>query len=317
MMAKTRKHSADVRRNSSVGLRAEIQRNGTLYLMALPALLAVLVFNYGPLFGLVIAFQDFSPFRGVLGSDWVGLGNFSEAVNNPFFWPALRNSLTIAGLKLALGFPTAIVLALMLNEVRIKWFKVTVQTASMMPFLISWVVAGMIFRAILSSDGLLNDLRRYTFGLEPISFLSDAGRFLWVIILQDIWKYAGYYAVLYLAAISSIDPALYEAAEMDGANRWQQTRFITLPGISNTMVTLLLISVGYLISAGFEQLYVMGSASVYSTGDILETFTLRLGLSQGNYGLATAVGLFQGAISLLLVLSANAIAKRVRGAGLF
>lgn len=297
--------------------KLRMPKNWQYYAMALPALIAILVFGYGPLFGLVIAFQKFSPFRGVTGSEWIGLENFRSAFANPFFWNAFRNSLVISSLKLAIGFPTAIVLALLLNEVRIKWFKSIVQTASILPFFISWVVAGTMFRALLAPDGLLNQIRQTMLGLETILILSDPLRFLWTIVLQDTWKYAGYFAVLYLAAIAAIDTSLYEAAEVDGASRWQQTRFITLPGISNTMLTLFIVLVGYLVSAGFEQIYVMYSVSVYSTADILETFTLRLGLRQSNYGLATAVGLFQGLISITLVLTANFIARRVRKEGLF
>jgi ABC-type polysaccharide transport system permease subunit len=288
-----------------------------LYLMALPAIVAILVFGYGPLFGLAIAFQKFSPFRGISGSDWIGFENFRDAFANPFFWTAFRNSLVISALKLAIGFPTAIILALLLNEVRLRWFKSLVQTASILPFFISWVVAGTMFRAFLAPDGLVNEVRQVLLGLDSVLILSDPLRFLWTIVLQDTWKYAGYFAVLYLAAIAAIDTSLYEAAEVDGASRWQQTRFITLPGISNTMITLFIVLVGYLVSAGFEQIYVMYGVAVYSTADILETFTLRLGLRQSNYGLATAVGLFQGVISLSLVLVANFIARRVRREGLF
>lgn len=299
------------------GLVGRVARHWPLYLMALPALASVLIFGYGPLFGLSIAFLEFSPFRGVFGSDWVGLGNFKDAFGNPFFWTALRNSVVISALKLAIGFPTAITLALLLNEVRLKWFRSVVQTASILPFFISWVVVGAMFRSLFAPDGLANEVQTNLLGLQPTVFLSDPGRFLWIVVLQDTWKYAGYFAVLYLAAMAAIDPTLYEVAEVDGATRWQQTRFITLPGISGTMVTLFVVLVGYLVSAGFEQIYVMYSVSVYSTADILETFTLRLGLRQSNYGLATAVGLFQGAISLSLVLLANLLARRFRREGLF
>jgi ABC-type polysaccharide transport system permease subunit len=285
--------------------------------MAVPALASLAVFGYGPLFGVSVAFLDFSPFRGVFGSDWVGLENFRRAFQSPYFWSAFRNSVVISALKLAIGFPTAIVLALLLNEVRSRWFKVSVQTATILPFFISWVVAGTMFRALLAPDGLVNEVRAAALGAAPLDFLSDPVRFLWTIVLQDTWKYAGYFAVLYLASMATIDPTLYEAAQVDGATRWQQARFITLPGISATMVTLFVVLVGYLISAGFEQVYVMYSVSVYATADILETFTLRLGLRQNDYGLATAVGLFQGVISVALVLVANALARRYRREGLF
>lgn len=315
--AKLDARSAPPKPSRTGGWRGDLRHNWPLYLMALPAVAAVLVFSYGPLFGLVIGFLDYSPFLGFSGSEWVGWENFRTAFNNPFFTTALRNSLVISSLKLALGFPAAIVLALLLNEARLRWLKVTVQTASILPFFISWVVVGTMFRALLGTDGALNEVRTSLLGWPSVSYLSDPAAFRWVIIFQDVWKGAGYGAVLYLAAMSSIDTALYEAAEVDGASRWQQARHITLPGITGTMITLFVIAVGYLASAGFEQIYVMYNVSVLSTADILETLTLRLGLEQSDYGLATAVGLFQGVISLTLVGLANFIVKRSGRDGLF
>ena len=295
----------------------DLRANWPLYLMALPAVAAIIVFAYGPLFGLVVAFQDFSLFRGVWGSDWIGWANFGHAFSNSFFWTALRNSLIISGLKLAIGYPTAIILALMLNEVRSRFFKGVVQTSTILPFFISWVVAGAMFRGLLAPDGAFSEVQTQLLHAPASVILSNPIAFRWVIIFQDTWKYAGYFAILYLAAMASIDPVLYEAAQVDGASRWQQTLHITLPGIQSTMITLFVILVGYLVSAGFEQVYVMFNSSVYSTADILETFTLRLGLKQSDYGLATAVGMFQGVISLTLVTAANFVSRRVRHEGLF
>ena len=282
--------------------------------MALPGILAVVVFGYGPLFGLAIAFLDYSPVRGVRGSEWVGLENFRDAFSNPFFRQALQNSVIISVLKLAIGFPTAIVLALLLNEVGRRWVQRLVQTATILPFFVSWVVIAAMFRSLLAPDGVVNEVRQ-ALGLSSITFLSDPERFRWVIVLQDTWKYAGYFAVLYLAAIAAIDPALYEAARVDGAGRWRQIVDITLPGIRATMVTLFVLLTGYLIFAGWEQVVVMYNPSVYSTGDILETFSLRLGLSQSKYGLATAVGLFQSVIGFGLVLLSNTLARRYNDDG--
>lgn len=317
----TERHSSSKQRARgqvrSGGWRKEFRANWPLYAMALPGVLSILVFGYGPLFGLVIAFLDYSPVRGVTGSDWVGLENFRTAFNNRFFLIALRNSVVISALKLAIGFPSAILLALLLNEVRVRWLQRTVQTVTMLPFFISWVIAATMFRNLLAPDGVVNEVRQQVFGLPATPFLSDPRTFLWVIVFQDTWKYAGYFAVLYLAAMAAIDPALYEAAMVDGANRWRQTWHVTLPGITTTMVALFVLLTGYLISAGFEQIYVMYNVSVYATADILETFTLRLGLSQGKYGLATAVGLFQSAISISLVLLVNFLARRFNQKGLF
>ncbi len=287
----------------------DIRQNGFLYLMALPGVLSILIFGYGPLFGLAIAFLDYSPVRGISGSEWVGLENFRAAIASPFFGQALRNSIVISVLKLAIGFPSAVILALLLNEARARWFQRTVQTATILPYFVSWVVIGAMFRSLLAPDGVVNEIRD-AFGLDQMVFLSDPGIFRWVIVLQDTWKYAGYFAVLYLAAMAAIDPTLYEAARVDGASRWRQTLDITLPGIRSTMVTIFVLLSGYLIFAGWEQIIVMYNPSVYETGDILETFTLRLALSQGQYGMATAVGLFQAVIGLALVFLANLLTRR-------
>lgn len=301
----------------SVSTRKDLRQNWPLYLMALPAIVSILVFGYGPLFGLAIAFQDYSPRRGITGSEWVGLQNFRLAFRNPLFLTALKNTIIISTFKLAIGFPAAIVLALLLNEIRVRWFKRAVQTATMLPYFVSWVIVATMFRSLLAPEGLINEIREVFFGLDPVIFLSDPAKFRWIIVFQDIWKGAGYSAVLYLAAIATIDPGLYEASMVDGANRWQQTRYITLPGISTTIVTLFVLAMGYLISAGFEQIYVMYNTSVYATGDIIETFTLRLGLTQTRYGLATAIGLFQSIVSVILVLLANFLVKRFNQEGLF
>jgi ABC-type polysaccharide transport system permease subunit len=294
----------------------DLRRNWVLYLMALPGILSILVFGYGPLFGLSIAFLNYSPVRGITGSEWVGLENFRKAFHSPFFWNALQNSVIISTLKLIIGFPFGIILALLLNEVRVNWFKRTVQSATMLPFFVSWVIVATIWRSVLAPEGVVNEMR-HVFGLQPVLFLSDPDKFRWIIVLQDIWKNAGYAAVLYLAAMATIDPQLYEAAMVDGANRWRQTWHITLPGIRTTVVVLFVLATGTLITAGFEQVYVMYNASVYSTGDIIETYTLRVGLGQLRYGLATAIGLFQSIVGLGLVVLTNYLVKRFNQEGLF
>lgn len=293
----------------------DMSQNWQIYLMALPCVAAILLFGYGPLRGLIIAFLDYSPIRGFAGSEWVGLDNFRSAFDNPFFIVALRNTLVLNTLKLAIGFPSAIILALMLNEVRLRGFKQIIQTATILPYFISWVVAATIFRNILSPEGLMNQMIAVSGG-QAITPLSDPALFPLVIIFQDTWKYCGFFAVLYLAAMTTIDPTLYEAAMVDGANRWQQTWHITLPGIRPTMVTLFVLLTGWIFQGGFEQILVMYNTSVYATGDILETFTLRLALQQSKYGLATAVGLFQAVISLMLVLTANTLVKRINQRGI-
>jgi ABC-type polysaccharide transport system permease subunit len=304
-------------RHDALTWREDLQRHWVLYVMALPAVVSLLIFSYGPLFGLLIAFLDYSPVRGIFGSSWVGFDNFRLAFRNPFFWMAFRNSVIISALKLAIGFPMAIILALLLNEIRVTWFKRTVQTATLLPAFISWVVIATMFRTLLAPEGVINEVRTTIFGQQPILFLSDPNKFRWILVFTDIWKGAGYGAVIYLAAMAAIDPGLYEAAEVDGANRWQQTWYITLPGISTTIITLFILATGSLVAAGFEQVYVLYNASVYATGDILETFTYRTGIGQGRYGLATAIGLFQAVIGFVLVLFTNFLVKRFNEEGLF
>jgi ABC-type polysaccharide transport system permease subunit len=305
--------------SSRVSWRKDAQRHWQYYLMVLPGLLSILIFGYGPLFGLSIAFLDYSPVRGIGGSAWVGLKHFEAAFTNPFFGAALVNTVIIKGLQTLIGFPAAVILALLLNEVRVRWFKGAVQTATMLPYFVSWIVAAAMFRNMLApSDGIVNEVLQHVFGRqEPVLFLSDPIRFRWLMVLQDTWKFAGFFAVIYLAAIANIDPTLYEAAMVDGASRWQQTLHITLPGIRATMLTLFIILIGYLIIGSFEQIFAQYNVAVYATSDILETFTFRLGLQQSKYSFATAVGLFQSVVAAGLVLLTNFLVRRFDQEGLF
>jgi len=309
--------AAGERRSFWRPVQNELRRNWQYYAMAAPGVIAIIVFGYFPLAGVVIAFQDYSPVRGMTGSEWIGFANFETAFANPFFQNALRNTLILNSLKILFGFPAAIILALLLNEVRLTWFKRTVQTATILPYFISWVVAATMFRNLLAPEGVVNEILQNLFHLEPVIFLSDPQKFRWIIVFQDMWKYVGFFAILYLAAMSAIDPTLYEAASVDGASRWQRVLNITLPGVRATMITILVLLTGWIIQGGFEQILVMYNSSVYSTGDILETLTLRLALSQSKYGLATAIGLFQSAIALALVLATNQLVKRFNQQGMF
>jgi ABC-type polysaccharide transport system permease subunit len=238
------------------------------------------------------------------------------AFQHPLFWPAVRNTIIIKGLQTIIGYPSAIILALLLNEVRLRWFKSVVQTATILPYFISWVIVGSIWKNLLGTSGVVNQVLQHVLGMEAVHFLTDPLIFLWIIVLQDTWKFCGYFAVLYLAAIATIDPILYEAAMVDGANRWQQTWHVTLPGIRPTMITILILVMGYLIVGSFEQIYVMYNVSVYSTADIIETLTFRLGLGQAQYSLATAIGLFQAVLAFGLVMLTNQLVKRFGKEGL-
>jgi len=294
-----------------------LRRDWPLFLMLLPGFLAVLIFSYGPMFGIVVAFQDYDPFLGFFRSPWVGLANFERIFNDPFFMTALRNSFMISFLKLLFGFPSAVILALLINELHYRWFKRLIQTSSLLPYFVSWVVAAAIFAELLAPDGPVNGLLHKLLGIQPLPFLTDPILFLWTMVFQDVWKGAGFGALLYLAAIAAIDPTLYEAAVVDGANRWQQMRHVTLPGIAQTMVVLFVLACGGLISAGFEQIFVQYSPSVYSTADILETLTYRLGLGQAQFGLAAAVGLFQAVVGFALLLASNVLVRKISSQSLF
>ncbi len=289
----------------------DLRLNWPYYLMVLPALLSVLVFSYGPMFGVSLAFLDYTPARGFLNSEFVGFKWFEAAFKSPFFLTALRNTVVIKGLQSLIGIPAALMLAVLLNEIRVKWFKSIVQTATILPYFISWVIIGTMFQNLLRSDGALNEILVNWLGMQPVSILRDPQLFRWFIVLQDTWKFAGYFATLYLAAMSSIDPSLYEAALVDGANRWQQMLHITLPGIRSTFITVVIWLAGYLIVGSFEQIYVQYNVSVYPTADILETLTYRLGLGRSQYSLATAVGLFQSVVAFGLMFLTNQVIKRL------
>ena len=299
--------------------RREFKRYWPLYVMVAPAVVSIIVFSYVPYFGLSIAFMDFSIVRGYFASPWVGLKHFNDAFQNPFFSQAFRNTVIIKFGQTLVGFPSAVILALLINEVASKWYKRTVQTATMLPYFISWIVIAAMFRNIFTPEyGIVNQVLLHVFGrTDPFIVLSHPQRFRIFIILQDTWRFAGFFAVIYLASISAIDPTLYEVAEVDGASRWKQTRHITLPSIAPTMVTLFVMLIGYLVIGSFEQVFAQYNVAVYQTADILETLTFRLGIQQGRFSFATAIGLFQSVIAVFLVIGTNWFVRRVGQEGLF
>lgn len=287
------------------------RRNKELMLLLLPAMVLLVLFNYVPMVGLVLAFKDYMASLGIVRSPWVGLENFQRLFASEDFPRALRNTATISLLRLTFGFVAPIVLALMLNEVRVSWFKRGVQTLTYLPYFLSWVILGGMFLMLLGSEGPVNWLVQSA-GHSPVSFLSNGTWFIVTIILTGIWQSAGYGAVIYLAALAGIDPNLYEAAAIDGAGRWQQTRHVTLPCLVPTIVVLLILSLSNILNAGFDQIYNMYNPMVYDVGDIIDTYVLRRMVYQ-DFGLATAAGLFKSVVGLLLVVSANWAARRVSG----
>jgi putative aldouronate transport system permease protein len=288
------------------------QANGReLFLLVLPCLLFFLIFHYVPMIGLIVAFKDFSLHDGILYSSWVGMENFHRLFASDDFPRALRNTLIISLLRLAFGFFAPLILALLLNEVRVTWYKRSIQTLTYLPYFFSWVVLGGIFLMLLSGDGPINGLVKAAHH-SPISFLGDPTWFLIVLIVTGIWQGAGYGAVIYLAALSGIDPHLYEAAAIDGASRWNRVRHVTLPSLSPTIVVLLILSLGGILNAGFDQIYNLYNPIVYSSSDIIDTYVLRRLITM-DYSLATAAGMFKSVVSLALVAGANTIANRLSG----
>jgi putative aldouronate transport system permease protein len=269
-------------------------------LMVLPGVIFLLAFTFMPLFYSVIAFQKFNPALGIQNSPWVGLDNFTLLFRIPDDRIVFTNTLFIATMKIIMLEIVAIIFALLLNEIRFERTKKAIQTMVYLPHFLSWVILAGILRSILARDGLLNDFLG-VFGLDPVYFLGNPTVFPWVLIGSEIWKEFGFEAIIYLAALTVINPSLYEAAEMDGANRFQKMRYISIPGILPTIILLASLSIGSVLSAGFDQIFNLYSPIVYTTGDVIDTYVYRVGLIQGQYSLGTAVGLLKTVVSLILI----------------
>lgn len=288
-----------------------------LYLMFIPAAVLLLIFNYYPMYGAVLAFKDFSPRAGIMGSEWVGFENFKTIFADPYFFRVLGNTLKISLLKFVVGFPVPLILALMLNEVRSSKFKRVVQTVSYLPYFISWVVVSGILIDICSIDGgIINQLIEFCGG-EPINFFGNGTAFVGLLVVSDIWKGAGWGTIIYFAALSGIDPAIYEAAMIDGANRWQRIRYIILPSLLPAVTVNLLMTCSSFMSAGFDQILNLYNRTLYESADIIDTYIYRIGITDGNYEISTALGLFNSVISITLILLANKFIKKIGGRGLW
>jgi putative aldouronate transport system permease protein len=284
--------------------------------MAVLPVLFLLIFRYGPMLGTVIAFRRFRPGGSIFGEEWVGLLYIEMFVNDPMFWHVFGNTVTIGALTLIVGFPLPIILALLLNEVRKKAFKRVVQSISYLPHFLSVViVAGMVMQ-LLSLQGTVNQITEAVGG-EAIPFLQRPEWFRVIYVGSEVWQTLGWGTILYLAALTTVDASLYEAARIDGANRWRQTWHVTLPGIRPTMITLLILNIGTFLNVGFEKVLLLYSPLTYSTGDVISTYLYRVGLVSNNLSYAAAIGLFQACIGLVMVLSANLISRRLTGASLW
>ena len=286
------------------------------HLMLLPGMLLLIAFSIIPMFGIVMAFQRFIPARGILGSAWVGLDNFRFLFDIPEGIQAIRNTLIIAVGKIVFGLFFSLVFALALNTVRTKFFKKASQTIVFLPFFISWAVLGYIYINVLDLRGPINNLI-YMLGGERIFFMVSNTWFRTILITTDVLRGLGYNTVIFIAAIVSVDPTSYEAAAIDGASKFQQLIHITLPGIKSTVILLSTLSLGNVLNAGFEQVFIMYNPLVYETGDIIDTYVYRIGLVQSQFGLATAMGLFRSAVGFVLIIISYKLASRFAGYRIF
>ncbi|MBP1966719.1 ABC transporter permease [Paenibacillus aceris] len=309
--------SSTAAKKKKSGLGKEIVKNRYLYLLALPGLLFFLIFKYIPMFGIVIAFQNYSPFKGVLHSPWVGFDHFQRFFSNPDFLMIFRNTMGINLLNLILFFPLPILIAVFLNELRKEIYKKIIQTIIYMPHFLSWVIiAGLTFLLFSKGDGLVNKVIE-SFGGEKIDVLTSPNAFWLMIVIQSIWKEAGWGTILFLAAIASIDPGLYEAARMDGAGRLRQIWHITLPAIRSVIVVLLILRLGHMMDVGFEQIFLMYNGAVSQVAEVFDTYVYTVGIKQGQFSYSTAAGLFKSVVGLILVILSNQLAKKMGEEGVY
>ena len=286
-----------------------MKEHKVLYLLMVPGLLYFVLFRYLPMFGLVIAFKDYNIFKGIWASDWVGLANFEALVHSSDFWNVMKNTLVISLTKILIGFPIPILLAILLNDIKSMRFKRVTQTFLYLPHFLSWVVIGGIMLNLFSPVfGLAGEVCR-TLGIEPVNIMAKKGSIFWVVIFSDVWKEAGWSTIVFLAALTQVDESLYEAAKMDGANKFKQMLHITLPCISSIVIVMLILRIGKVMNAGFEQILVLQNPITMESIDIFDTYVYREGLGRGSYSFAAAVDTFKSVIALILVTSANKISK--------
>jgi putative aldouronate transport system permease protein len=279
-------------------------------IMLLPVLIYYGIFQYGPMYGIIVAFKDFYPLRGIIGSPWAGLKHFEELFNSLFFISVLKNTLIISFYKLLFGFPAPILLALLLNEVKNFKFKKVVQSITYLPHFISWVVlAGLVIEMLSPARGPINIILQ-NFGLQPIYFIAEPAWFRGVLVGSGIWREVGWSSIIYLAAITNIDPEMYDVAELDGAGRFRKIWNITLPAIAPVVVIMFIFATGSIINDDFDQIYNLLNAKVMGVGDVLSTYTFREGLQRMNYSYASAVGVFKNVVAFTLVMITNTIARK-------
>lgn len=309
-------------KKASLGTRIkrDIKRNWMLYLILLPGLISLVLFKLGPMTGMVIAFEDFSAFKGIFESEWVGFQNFIEIFQDPYIPVVVKNTVILAALSIIVVFPIPIIFALFLNEIRIKWIRSSVQTLSFLPYFISAaVMVSILYQMVSPSSGIINSIIRF-FGGDAINFMAKPEWFRPLYILLEVWQTFGYSAIIYIAAIMNIDPALYEAAEVDGANRWDKMFRITLPCISTSIIVMLIISVGNIFTINQDRILLMYNSSVYDTADVIQTYVYRMAFeSKGfpDYSYGTAVNMLKSVLAFLLVNIVNKLADKFSETRLF
>lgn len=288
----------------------DARMNKYVYIMLLPVVAYYILFYYVPMYGLQIAFKDYAPGLGIFHSPWVGFKHFLDFFSSYYFWRILRNTLLISSYDLLFSFPASIILALLLNELRSKFLKRAVQTITYMPHFMSIVVISGMLVDFLARDGLINNILSSWFGFTPLTFLQEAGWFRSVYVSSNIWQNIGWGSIIYLSAMSGIDPSLYEASKVDGANRWQQAFAITLPGIMSTIVILLILQIGNFMTLGADKILLLYNPTTYETADVIGTFVYRKGILESNFSYSSAVGLFNSLINFTLLVLANTLSRR-------
>ncbi|HGK0873724.1 TPA: ABC transporter permease [Streptococcus pneumoniae] len=306
----------EILKKSKIQLTVEhIQKYWILYLMMIPATVLLILFTYGPMYGIIMAFQDFTVFKGYTGSPFVGLKHFQRLFSDPLFYRLFKNTFMVGVLDFLFSFPAPLIFALILNEVRKVRFKSVVQSISYLPHFIPLVVmVGIIFE-LFGSYGIINSLLS-SLGMEPISFFTKSEWFLPLYIGSGVWKTIGWGSIIYMGALTNIDSTLYEAADMDGANRWHKMWHVTLPSLRPTVVTLLILNAGGIMQVGFEKVFLMSSPATYEVSDVLSTYVYRQGILNSDFSYSAAVGLFNNIVALLFVLLANKIAKKLGEEGI-
>lgn len=305
-----------VKRTKSINIRSEIVKYRHIYYLIIPAVIFYFIFSYVPMYGITMAFREYKFNKGLLFSPFIGFKYFQSFFGYYDFWNIIKNTLVINFFKLVLYFPIPIIFALMLNEVKNSVFKKVIQTVSYLPFFISWVIVVVILQQFLSLDGIINQVRA-SVGMDKIFFMNDSKYFYLIMFLSYIWKSTGFGSILYLAAISNIDQNLYEAAIVDGARKLHQIWHITLPSIAPTIIIVLVLSLGSVMNAGWDQIYLLRTPGNSQLSNILDTYVIQTGLREGQFGYATAVSLFQSVIGLVMVIISNRISGKISENSLF